>query len=225
MGVDSIQQHQDDFEKITTQLHDVQHYLKEIKIYHCLDVLIFAGLVAVALQTCTYLLYGPILTDFDKALYMFSLLVGPSAFFLFLLHLYDLYGFLKKGEKSIPLTLDFTYFIYFSMSFVTMIGLHLYYQQHNISPGVLTPGWTIAVFLLFGQVLLALFCATYVVTIFISRKLPHFFEHPKNKRHKRPLPLQRHFVKQLIKPKQMYYFRKKPDVSLWQNEEYFVRYK
>jgi hypothetical protein len=183
------------------------------------------GLVAVVLQTCTYLLYGPIFTDLDKAMFMFSLLVAPSAFFLLLLHLYELYGFLKKDEKSIPFTLDLTFFIYLVLSFITMIGLSIYYQQHNISQGFLAPGWNIAVALLFGLVLFSLICAKYLVTIFVSKKLPHFFKHHPKERRKRPLPLQRYILKPSFKPKQMYYFRKKRDVSLWQNEEYFVRYK
>lgn len=215
----------DDYEKITEKLHDVEQYLREIKIYHCFDVLILMGLVAVVLQTCTYLLYGPILTDLDKTFYMFSLLVAPSAFFLFLLHLYELYGFLKKGEKSIPFSLDLTFFMYLVLSFVTMIGLSLHYQQHNISQGFLAPGWNIAVALLFGLVFFSLICAKYLVTLFVSKKLPHFFVHHPKERQKRPLLLQRYILKSSLKPKQIYYFRKKPDVSLWQNEEYFVRYK
>jgi hypothetical protein len=152
---------------------------------------------------------------------MFCLLVGPSAFFLLLLHLYELYGIMKRGEKSIPLTLDLMYFLYLAFAFVTMIGLNFYYQQHNISQKSLTPGWGVAVGLLCVEVLFVLLCAKYVVTLFFTKKLPHFFNLPQKVHRGRSLPLQQY----VIKPKQIYYFRKKPDVSLWQNEDVFVRYK
>jgi len=152
---------------------------------------------------------------------MFSLLIGPSAFFLLLLHLYELYGVVKRGEKSIPLTLDLMYFIYLVIALTTMIGLNSYYQQYNISQKFLTSGWSFAIVLLCIEVLIALLLAKYVVTVFITKKLPHFFEHPTKERQIKPLPVQRY----MIKSKQIYYFRKKPNVTLWQNEESFVRYK
>ncbi len=221
MSEEHIQQTKDDFDDITDQLQDTQQYLKEIKIQHCFDALILAGLVVVVFQTFSYLLYGTISTELDATLYMFSLLIGPSAFFLLLLHLYELYGFVKRGEKSIPLTLDLMYFIYLALAFTTMIGLHSYYQQHNISQKFLTPGWGVGVVLLCSEVLLALLCAKIIVTIFICQRLPHFFEHQSKEPHVQRLPLQR----RTFKPKQIYYFRKKPDVTLWQNNEYFIKYK
>jgi hypothetical protein len=221
MSDDQNEQLQGKLAKTTEQLQDTQQYIKEIQIQHSIDALILAGLVAVVFQTFSYLLYGTILTDLDAILYMFSLLIGPSAFFLLLLHLYELYGVVKRGEKSIPLTLDLMYFIYLIIALSTMIGLNSYYQQHSISQKFLTTGWSVAVGLFFIEVLLALLCAKYIVTIFITKKLPHFFDHPPKKRKIKPIPVQRH----MIKPKQIYYFREKPDATLWQNEESFVRYK
>ena len=112
MSDDQLQQITGELAKTTEQLQDTQQYVKEIQIQHSIDALILAGLVAVVFQTFSYLIYGTILTDLDAILYMFSLLIGPSAFFLLLLHLYELYGVVKRGEKSIPLTLDLMYFIY-----------------------------------------------------------------------------------------------------------------
>lgn len=221
MSEDQFQQLKGTLEKTTEQLKDMQHYIKEIQIEHCIDALILAGLFVVVFQTFSFLLYGTILTDLDATLYMFSLLIGPAGFFLLLLHLYELYGIMKRGEKSIPLTLDLMYFLYLAIAFFTMIELNFYYQQYNISQKILTTGWTIAVGLLCVEVLLVLLFAKYIVTIFFTKKLPHFFYHPQTVRREQPLPLQRH----VFKPKQIYYFRKKPDVSLWQNEEFFVRYK
>jgi hypothetical protein len=221
MDDDQFQQLKGNFEKTTQQLQDTHQYIKEIQIQHCIDALILAGLFTVVFQTFSYLLYGAIISDLDVTLYMFSLLIGPSAFFLLLLHLYELYGIAKRGEKSIPLTLDIMYFIYLTIALITMIGLSSYYQRHSISQKFLTAGWGVAAGLLCIEVLLALLCAKYIVTIFITKKLPHFFEHPPKVRRIKPLPVQRH----IIKPKQIYYFTKKPDVSLWQDEEYFIRYK
>jgi hypothetical protein len=221
MSDDQHEQIQAELTKTTEQLKDTRQYIKEIQIQHSIDALILAGLVAVVFQTFSYLIYGTILTDLDTILYMFSLLIGPSAFFLLLLHLYELYGVVKRGEKSIPLTLDLMYFIYLIIAFATMIGLNSYYQQHGITPKFLTSGWNLAVALLCVEVLIALLIAKYIVTIFITKKLPHFFEHPPKERRTKQLPVQR----LVIKPKQIYYFREKPDVTLWQNEESFVRYK
>jgi hypothetical protein len=221
MVEDQFQQLKGDFEKTAQQLQDTQEYIKEIQIQHCIDALILAGLFVVVFQTLSYLLYGSILSDLDVTLYMFSLLIGPSAFFLLLLHLYELYGIVKRGEKSIPLTLDLMYFIYLAIALVTMIELNSYYQQHNISQKFLSAGWGVGAGLLCIEVLLALLCAKYIVTIFVTKKLPHFFEHPQKVRRIKPLPIQRH----IIKPKQIYYFRKKPDNSLWEKEEYFIKYR
>jgi hypothetical protein len=218
---EQFQQRTGNLETTTEQLRDTRQYIKELQILHCIDALIFAGLFVVVIQTFSYLLCGTIQTDLDATLNMFSLLIGPSAFFLLLLHLYELYGIMKRGEKSIPLTLDLMYFLYLVFALVTMIGLNFYYQQHNISQNILTPGWGVAVGLLCVEVLFALLCAKYIVTMFFTRKLPHYFDRPQKGHRVRPLPLQRY----VFKPKQVYYFRKKPDVSLWQNEEVFVRYK
>lgn len=221
----SIQQSNEELQNRTHQLKDMQQYLHEITLQHCFDALIFAGLVAVFLQTFSYLLYSPIQTDLQKTLYMFCLLIGPSAFFLFLLHLYDLYGFVKRNEKTIPLTLDLTYFLFIGFSFVTMIGLSSYYGQHQISQRFLTPGWMVGVALLCGEVLLALMSAQYLVSLFVRQKMPHFFEYSQKTPRKKSRVTQHKIFKPVFKPSQVYYFKKKPDVSLWENEEFFVKYK
>jgi len=221
MSESQFQQLNENLEKTTEQLRDTQQVIKEIQILHCIDALILSGLFAVVIQTFSYLITRSIQTNLDATLYMFSLLIGPAAFFLLLLHLYELYGIMKRGKKSIPLTLDLMYFLYLAFAFVTMITLNSYYQQHNISQNILTPGWGVAVGLLCVEVPIVLLCAKYAVTMFFTKRLPHFFDHPQPERRERPFSFQRH----VFKPKQVYYFRKKPDVTLWQNEEFFVRYK
>ncbi len=219
------QQPVEDFEKIRDKLKDMQQYLKEIKLQHCFDTFIIAGLVTVVIQTFSYLLFGPIQSDLQKTLYMFCLLIGPSAFFLFLLHLYDLYGFVKKGEKSIPLSLDLTYFIFIEFAFVTMISLRFVYDQYHVSQKFLTPGWMVGVGLICGEVLFSLVCAKFLVSLFVSHKLPHYFEQKQNAPQKKQRIPQHRVFKPIFKPNQIYYFRKKPDVSLWENEEFFIKYK
>jgi len=221
MNEDQIKQLSGDLEKTSDQLKDTQHYVKEIQIQHCIDALIFAGLVTVVFQTFSYLLFGDILTDLDATLYMFSLLIFPAAFFLLLLHLYELYGIVKRGEKSIPLTLDLMYFLYLCLALTTMIGLNSFYQRYDISQKFLTQGWGLAAGLLCIEVLIALLLAKYIVTIFFTKKLPHFFEHPRKKQRIKPFAVQR----PVFKPNQVYYSRKKPDFTVWQNEKFFVRYK
>ncbi|MBN1859905.1 MAG: hypothetical protein JW840_00430 [Candidatus Thermoplasmatota archaeon] len=227
MGINTeyFQQRKEDIEKVTNQLQDTQQILTEMTRQHCIDTVILASLVAAVLLTFSYLLFTPLVTNFDITLYMFCLLIGPAAFFLLLLHIYELYGLLKQGEKSIPLTLDLMYFIYLAFSLVTMIGLNALYQQYHISQKFLTEGWGLGVFLLCGEVLLSLLCAKYVVTMCISKRLPHFFEPSVHLRQNQHVFHPRLFGSAHQKAKQVYYFRKKPDVSLWQNEEYFIRYK
>ncbi len=225
MTEDPIQQPKEEVQNIKNQIKDMQQYLREIKLQHCFDALLMAGLVAVVLQTFSYLLFGPIQSDLQKTLYMFCLLIGPSAFFLFLLHLYDLYGFVKRGEKSIPLTMDLTYFIFVGLAFVTMMGLRFLYDQHQISQKFLSPGWMVGVAVIFGEVLLALLGSKYLVSLFVSPKLPHFYDQPQRPPRKKQRVTGHSVFKPVFKPSQVYYFRKKPDVSLWENEEFFVKYK
>jgi hypothetical protein len=223
MGMEANQRQdiQKEPEDIFNNPEEAKQYVKEIQIQHSIGALILAGLVAVVFQTFSYLVYGTIVTELDKIVFMFSLLIGPSAFFLLLLHLYEIDGIIKRGEKSIPLTLDLMYFLYLLIAFATMVGLHSYYQRHSISWNILTTGWSLAVVVLSVEVLIALLIAKYIVTIFITPKLPHFFEHPPQKRKTRLRPLQQ----PVAKPTQLYYFRKKPDVSLWEGHPCFVRYK
>jgi hypothetical protein len=214
-----------DFEKIKHQLIDMQQYLKEIKTYHCIDALLLAGLTTVMIQTFSFLLFGSLRTVFYKTLYMFCLLIGPSALFLLFLHGYDLYGFVKRGEKAVPLTLDFMYFLFLGFAFTTMIGLNSYYQHYQIPQGFLSPGWSVGLFLLCCEVLLALLCAQYIVRRIVSKRLPHFFDHRQKTRINQTWHHKKNIPKLQSKPSHVYYFKKKPDVTLWQDTEFFIRYK
>ena len=208
-------------EKTTEQLEDAQQYIKEIQIQYSISALVLAGLVAVVLPTFTFMLTKTIFSDLDSILYKFCLLIGPSALFLLILHFYELYGIVKRGEKSVPLTLDLMYLLYVGGAFVTMIGLSSYYQRHGISQTFLTTGWSISVTILCAEVVIALVLAKYLVTMLISPRLPHFFDqHQKKEQPVKPLPLQQ----RVVRPRQVYYFRKKPDVGLWENQDCFVHY-
>lgn len=220
MDEDGLQQLNEELKKTDEQLQETQHFIHELHLSYGLGVLILAGLVAVALQAFSYLLYGSIVTQLDMLLFMFSLLVGPAALFLLFLHVYELYGIVKHGEKSIPLTLDLMYFLYVIIAFAIMMELNMYYQNHNISWQFLTAGWGLAVVLLSLGVVIALLLAKFIVTLLIAPWLPHFFDqatehhtihHLHEKNHRKPVG--------------MYYFRKKPDSSRWQDQDCFVKYK
>jgi hypothetical protein len=207
----------------TEQLTDTQHTIHELHLLHCLNALCVAGLVAIVIQTFSYVFFSAPITDQGITLYKFSLLIGPSAFFLLLMHLYELYGLVKQGEKSIPLTLDLMYFLYIGIAFTTMVGVQWYYQLHQISSTFLTTGFNLMVVLLCLEVFVALFLSKYLITHGIAQHLPHFFAKPDSDQHQlfHPSLLQH----RLPKPRQMYYFRKKPDMTLWEHDDCFVQLK
>ena len=210
----------DDNRTIAEQLQETQLYIRELHLQYGLNALFVAGLVAVVFQTFSYLFFGVPATDLGIMLYKFSLLIGPSACFLLLLHLYELYGMIRQGEKSIPLTLDLMYFLYIGIAFVTMVGAQWYYQRHLISSTFLTTGWYVVVTLLCLEVLVALLLAKYLITKGIAQRLPHFFEQPGSEHHNTT-----HLHPHLTTPRQMYYFRKKPNMTLWEHDDCFVQLK
>jgi hypothetical protein len=220
MDEDNLQQLKEELVKTDEQLQETQHFIHELHLSYALGALVLAGLAAVVLQAFSNLLYGSIVTQNDVVFFMFSLLVGPAALFLLFLHFYELYGITKHGEKSIPLTLDFMYFLYITLAFGTIIVLNSYYQHHNISWQFLTIGWGVAVALLLIGVLVALLLAKFVVTLFIAPWLPHFFE-----QHKDQHNLHRILEKKYAKPTGMYYFRKKPNFTVWKDQDCFIKYK
>jgi hypothetical protein len=210
-----------ELEKTTEQLEDAQQYIKELRILYAISVVVLASLIAIVIQTVTFMLTIKNFTDQDIMLYKFSLLVGPSALFLLLLHFYELFGIVKRGEKSVPLALDFMYLIYVVGALTTMIGLNAYFQRHDIASTFLTTGWWISVTILFAEVVVALVLAKFLVTMLLSPRLPHFFNQKQKKEEPvKPLPLQY----RVVKPRQVYYFKKKPDVERWENQDSFVRY-
>lgn len=220
MDEDNLQELKEELVKTSEQLQEAHYVIHELQHSYALGALVLAGLAAVVLQTFSYLLYGSIVTQNGALFFMFSLLVGPAALFLLFLHGYELYGIIKNGEKSIPLTLDLMYFMYLAFAYMTMMMLNSYYQLHGISWQFLTPGWGLAVTLLSFGVLIALLLAKFIVTIFIAPWLPHLFVQP-TEHHK----VHRLHEKKYTKPKGLYYFRKKPDFSRWDGQDCFVKYK
>lgn len=211
----------DEWADPSEQLKDTQHYVKELHIQIGLVALIFAGLTALIIGTFFTLAYGPLVTELDVLLYMFCLLVGPAALLLFWLHLYELYGIMKRGEKAIPLTLDFMYFLYCGLALSTMMWLYSYYESHGISFAFLSGGWATAIVVLTGELLVALLLAKLIVTRVFAPRLTHFFvERPERTSHQMLL-----WHRPFLKLKHVYYFRKKPDVSSWQDQDCFVRYR
>jgi hypothetical protein len=182
--------------------------------------LVLAGLGIAVFQTFSFLASGKLVTPNDVMFFMFCLLVGPAALFLFLLHCYELHSLTQLGEKSIPFTLDIMYFVYIPLAYSTMSGLNWYYQLHSISWQFLTIGWSLAVVLLLVGVFIALLIAKFVVTLFVAPILPHFFKQPEGQS-----TMHRLFEKHYVKPSAVYYFRKKPNGTIWEDQDCFVRYK
>jgi len=208
---------------IIEQLKDEQQHFKDFRLLSGLNALVLIGLVAAVVTTFSFLLFGETMTDLEITLYKFSLLIGPSALFLLMLHLFELYGMTKQGKKSIPLTLDFMYFLYIGLAFPTMMGIHWYFQRHQIPLTFLTTGWSVLISTLCLEVPLALFLAKFCISMVVAPRLPSFFlQSRKAQRQTLRLPL----LQQLpTRPKkQVFYFRKKANVTLWEHEDCFVRF-
>jgi hypothetical protein len=220
MEDDNLQELKSELVKTGEQLQETSHFIHELRISYAFDALVLAGLAIAVFQTFSFLATGILVTSNDVMFFMFCLLVGPAALFLFLLHCYELYSLTKHGEKSIPLTLDIMYFMYIPLAFATMSGLNWYYQRHSISWQFLTIGWSLAVVLLLVGVFIALLIAKFVVTLFVAPILPHFFKQPEGQS-----TMHRLFEKHYVKPSAVYYFRKKPNGTIWEDQDCFVRYK
>jgi hypothetical protein len=220
MQEEHLQEVEAELEKVGEQLQETHHYIHELRISYAFDALVLAGLAIVVFQTFSFLASKVPVTTNTVIFFMFSMLIGPAALFLFLLHCYELYSLTKHGEKSIPLTLDVMYFVYIPLAFATISGLSWYYLRHNIPWQILTPGWSLAVVLLLLGVFVALLIAKGVVTVLVAPLLPHFF-----KQHEHHATLHRLFEKHVAKPSGIYYFRKKANNTLWENQDCFVYYK
>jgi hypothetical protein len=114
------------------------------------------------------------------------------------------------------------YFLYVSIAFPTMIGIQWYYQMYLIPSTFLTIAWSLLVTTLCAEVVVALLLAKYIVLKDIAPKLPHFFISQSLKQHHLPHPF--HIEQPLSRHKQVFYFRKKADITLWQDEDCFVRF-
>jgi hypothetical protein len=220
MQEENLQELKTELVKTGERLQEAQHFIHELRISYAFGALVLAGLAIAVFQTFSFLTFGTFVTPNDAMVFMFCLLVGPAALFLFLLHCYELYGLTIHGEKSIPLTLDIMYFVYIPLAFATMSGLNWYYQRHTISWQFLTAGWGLAVALLVAGVFVALLIAKFVVTLFVAPLLPHFFKQPEGQS-----TMHRLFEKHYVKPSGVYFFRKRPDNTLWENQDCFMRYK
>jgi hypothetical protein len=218
MSEENLQLGKGEFDKSDEQSET--QMMHEFRLSYVLGAVVLACLVAVAVLTFSYLAHGSVASQFDALMFMFSLLVGPSALFLLFLHFFELYGIVKHGEKAIPFTLDLTYFVYVVLAFSTMLLMYSYYHQRGISWGFLTAGWGLAAVVLFLGVFVALLLAKLLVTVCIAPFLPHFFGRRQRQHRIHYIQERKH-----MKPQRMYYFRKKPDISGWKDQDCFVQYK
>ncbi len=208
------------FLKTDEQLKETRQYIHELRISYAFDALVLTGLAIAVFQTFSFVMFSTITTQIDAVVFMFCLLVGPAALFLFLMHCYELYGLTVHSEKSIPLTLDIMYFVYIPLALTTMGGLTWYFQRHGITWQFLSAGWDLAVVLLLGGVVVALLLAKFIVTQFVAPLLPHFFT-----QQERHTTMHHLFERHSTRPSGVFYFRRKPNNILWENQDCFVRYK
>ena len=202
-----------------------QGYTREIIRYYTLEIVIIACLVAIIVSTTTYILTAPIQTDTDVLLYMISMLLAPSAYVLLLLHAFILYIIYRDERTSTSFTLDLTYFMYALIAGGTLYALWVLYATFSISTQLFTPGWNIAVLLLFIEVGLALSLATSATKKMLPKVFPHFVTEPKKKKKiKQILTKKRIKVRKKTLWAHPRILRYRPNISLWEDQECFVKY-
>ena len=197
-------------------------YTKELQRYYMIETFAIACLVAIAIATTSYVLTIKVMTTVDATIYMISLLISPSAYFLLVIHIYTMITNYMKEKKSTSLTLDLTYFCYILLAGGTILSLYYLYTKYNISSKLYTPGWNIAVLLLFAEVILVFYFSYVFTKKILAKKFPHFVSEPKKRKKKKTqlkpqkkhIP-QNHFTTAL---------KNRADISLWQDHECFIKY-
>jgi hypothetical protein len=147
----------------------------EVHRFHCLRTLFMVGYVVVVLAVLAELRYYPHTSDLGRLAYLFGMLVGPVAFFLLLLHVYEFRGLVKTGEHAIPLTVDVTYFMYVVVTGVSFVLFFRAFQVWGVSAQVFSATWYAALVVLCGELLGCLVMAKLVVRRWVRPHLPSFF--------------------------------------------------
>jgi len=206
-----------EIEKTKEELVEEEKYVSEIKKYYAIEAMVIVLLTAIAISTFLYLIDAVVVTDMDRLYYMFSILICPSAFFLLFLHAWALYRSITTGKESMPFILDSIYLIFVPMAFLLMYILNYIYQVFDIKATFLTSGWIAAAVLLFVEVGIAFFLSAHIIERKLSEIFPHIFQEDKTKK-KEEIKIKKE------KPKKQITLKKKPDYSIWENENFFVKY-
>lgn len=200
-------------------------YINEIKRYSSIETLTTAALVAVVISTTYYILTFNPLIQTEGLVYMFCLMVAPSAYFLLFLHFSAIIQLYRRGEKSIPVLLDVMYFVFVLFAGATIYFLHEFYQRLSISISLFSAGFTFAILVFAVELLVAFFIASQFSSKVVFIRYPHLFaltssSVQKKKKHHRPA-----VVQSRPRPAAYYISTHRSDHTLWQDHPSFVRYK
>ncbi|MCX6664627.1 MAG: hypothetical protein NT038_00980 [Euryarchaeota archaeon] len=197
-------------------------YTKELQLYYMIETLAIACLVAIAIATTSYILTIKVMTTVDATIYMLSLLISPSAYFLLTIHIYTMITNYIREKKSTSLTLDITYFSYILLAGGTILSLYYLYTKYNIVSKLFTPGWNTAVLLLFAEVILVFYFSYIITKKILAKKFPHFVSEPKKRKKKKTQlkPQRKHIPQNHFTTA----IKHRADISLWQDHECFTKY-
>jgi hypothetical protein len=197
-------------------------YTKELQRYYMVETFFIACLVAIAIATTSYIFTIKVTTTVDATIYMISLLISPSAYFLLFIHIYTMITNYVKEKKSTSLTLDITYFTYIVLAGGTILSLYYLYTKYDISSKLYTPGWNTAVLLLFAEVILVFYFSYIVTKKILTKKFPHFISETKKRKKKKTLvePQKKHIPQNHF----TFMLSNRADISLWQDHESFIKY-
>lgn len=185
--------------------------------FHCLRTLFVGGYVAVALLSLLILRYVDDTMPAGQVLTLVSSIVGPAAVLLLLLHLYEQRGLSRSGDHALPLTLDVTYFLYLVPAGLTLAAVAYAYRMYTIDGSFLSTGWWAVIGALSLELLLALATARRLVSRHVAPRLPQFFGEVTHTRYRPPRRLPHTLPR--LRPLAM----KRPNWSLWEQDESFVR--
>jgi len=209
-----------EMEKTKEALEEDKEYISEIKKYYAIDIIIIVLLTAIVASTFLYIINAEVITDMDLLYYMFSMLICPSAFLLLFLHVWAVYKTITTEKESVPFVLDFMYLIYVPLAFFAMFTLNYFYRGLEIPYNFLTPGWIAAAMLLLVEVVIAFFLSARIVAKKLSEIFPHLVPSEETtKTDEKQVKIKKQKLKKRIK------IKKKQDLSIWETQDCFVKYK
>ena len=196
-------------------------YSHQIRQYSVLEAAILALLSVIVAITCWYLLTTPVVSHEEFLLFITTMLIFPSGVFLLFLHFYDLYAIFTKNKKLIPLVLDVFYLLCVPLMMVTVFSLDTFYTKYQLTSQFLSQGFFIAIGLLLMELGIMYLLARTFVNYLIAPRFSLLFPF-------RPRLFKRTIVVPTVYSKaigHIFYLRKKPDQTHWEQEDCFVKYR